>query len=351
MSWFSKNYEKAALGGAVAIALGLAYFGWSKFGAVDADFSTGLKGSGNSNTAVTGADLIPKALSSMKLDRSWSKADDNGRPVDLFTGIPLFVSKSEPEKPLDLLDPAAQPVHSPIPNTWWIENRLDPGFGDSPQRDPDQDGFSNLEEFNAKTDPNSAKSVPPVIAKLLYIKDESLAWVLRPGYDAGGSFPFNYEDSKRQVNKSGAEGVAVGSLFFEKEPMKNRFKLLGSEVRRELNKKINLEIEVTIVRIEDQRPNKKGVIYELPAPLQEQRKTEHLQYDRTAILSLEALGFQGKEFKVEENMTFSLPPGSDKKDYKVVRISPDSIQVEYPDSSGARKTVEIGKGSLPKLEP
>ena len=158
MSWFSKNYEKAALGGAVVVALGLAYLGWSKFGGVEEDFGTGLKGGGNNNTAVAGADLIPKALQSMKLDRTWKQALDGERPVDLFTGIALFIKSSDPEKPVDLLKDA--PVHPPIPNTWWLENRIDPGFADSPDRDPDGDGFSNIEEFNAKTDPNNAKSHP-----------------------------------------------------------------------------------------------------------------------------------------------------------------------------------------------
>ena len=348
MSWFSKNYEKAALGGAVAIALGLAYMGWSKFGAVEADFGTGLKGQGNSNTAVAKADLIPKAEASLKLDRAWSQADDAGRAVDLFTGIPLFVSSRAPEDPVDL--PKAEPVHPPIPNTWWIENRLDPGFGDSPSRDPDQDGFSNLEEFLAKTDPNTEKSVPSLIAKLLYVKDESLTWVLRPGYESGGgAFPFNYEDTKGQKNKTGVEGVVPGGLFFEKGAMTNRFKFLASEVRKELNKKINIEVDVTIVTIEDQRPNKKGVKYALPAPISEGRKNEFVKYDRTAILSLEALGLSGQEFKVEENTEFSLPPGADKKDYKVTKVTPESVEVEYTDSAGAKKTVEIAKGGFPTV--
>ena len=160
MSWFSKNYEKAALGGAVVLALGTVYLGWSKYESVQADFGTGLKGKGNSNTAVTAADLIPKALASGKRDQSWTQADLAGRPVDLFTGIPLFVSSKSPETPIDLLNKTEAPVHPPIPNSWWIENRLDPGFADSPSRDPDQDGFSNLDEFNAKTDPNNAKKFP-----------------------------------------------------------------------------------------------------------------------------------------------------------------------------------------------
>lgn len=351
MSWFSKNYEKAALGGAVAIALGLAYMGWSKFGGVDADFNTDLKGAGNNNTAVRGADLIPKAIASMKLDRTWTQGDVNGRPVDLFTGISLFVASAEPEKPLDPLDPTSAMVHPPIPNIWWIENRLDPGYGDSPARDPDQDGFSNLDEFTAKTNPNDAKSFPSLIAKLMYVKDESLTWVLRPGYESAGSFPFNYEDSKGGKNRTGPEGVAPNALFFEKGAMPNRFKLLGSEVRRVMDPKIHIEKDVTIVRIEDQRPNKKGTIYELPSPISDERKNEFLHYDRTAFLSLEALGFNGKEFKVEENSTFALPPGSDKKDYKVTKVTPESIEVEYTDAGGAKKSATIPKGSMPKIEP
>jgi len=350
MSWFSKNYEKAALGGAVAIALGLAYMGWSKFGSVEQDFNTILKGKGNSDPAVKGADLIPKALASAKLDHSWVKGDVAGRPVDLFTGIPLFVSSKAPDVPIDPLNKDEPPIHPPIPNLWWIENRLDPGYADSPSRDPDQDGFSNLEEFNAKTDPNNVKFYPALIAKLMYLKDESIAWVLRPGYDAGGgAFPFNYEDSARQTNKTGAEAVQPNALFFLKGPAKERFKLLGFEVRREKNTRINIEVEVTIVRIEDQRPNKKGMIYEVPAALSDQRKNEFLHFDRTAIFSLEALGFKGKDFKVEENTTFALPPDSTKKDYLAKKITPEAVEVEYTDESGAKKTVSISKGSMPQM--
>lgn len=348
MSWFQKNYEKAALGGAVAVALGLAYMGWSKFGSVDEDFSTVLSGAGNNNTAVRNADLIPQGMASLKRDRVLPQGMDGDRPVDLFTGIPLFVSSSAPEKSIDLLKDA--PVHPPIPNIWWIENRIDPGFADSPARDPDQDGFSNLEEFNGKTDPNDAKSYPPLIAKLMYAKDESLTWVLRPSFGDAGKFPFTYKDSKGAENKTGAaDMIAPDGLFFVKGAMMNRFKLLGSEVRKEMNRATKMEKDVTIVRIEDQRPNKKGVIYEIPSPLQEERMNEYLKYDRTAVLSLEALGLNGKEFKVEENTPFALPPDSGKKDFLLKTVTPESVVVEYTNPAGEKKSVTISKGSLPQI--
>lgn len=349
MSWFSTNYEKAALGGAVLVALGLAYMGWSKLGGVEEDFNLRLAGAGKNNPAVEGADLIPKAMQSMKLDHTWTQGVDGDRPVDLFTGIGLFIKSSEPDKAIDLIKGAE--VHDGIPNTWWLENHIDPGFADSPQRDPDEDGFSNLDEFTAKTDPNNAKSHPALIAKLMYAKDESLAWVIRPGYGTeNGGFSFSYEDNKGGKNRvSPGEEVMPGGLFFPKPPMKERFKLLGHEVRKEMNQAIHLEMETTYVRIEDQKSNKKGTVYEFPAPLNRDQRAKFQQYDRSAVLSLEALGLQGKEFKIEENTTFSLPPEAPRKDYLLKKVTPDSIIVEFPKADGSRDTVEIRKGGLPEL--
>jgi hypothetical protein len=349
MSWLSKHHEKVALGSAVAVALGLAYLGWSKINSVEEDFAASLKGVGNNKTAVDGADQVPKARQSLTLDRTWSQAADGDRSVDLFTGIPLFISSTDPNKGIDLLRDA--PLHPPIPNSWWFENRIDPGFADSPGQDPDADGFSNLEEFTAKTDPNNKNSIPPLIAKLMFVKDESLAWVIRPGYGSEGKFPFSYEDTKGRKNKvSAAEMIAPGGLFFAEPPMESRFKLLGSEIRKEYSQKTKAEMEVTIVLIEDQRPNKKGLVYELPSAFPEERKNEYSKYDRAAVLALEALGMEGREFKVEENTAFALPPENTNKNYLLKKVSPEAIVVEYPATDGSRKSIEIKKGQLPNFD-
>lgn len=351
MSWFSKNYEKAALGGAVLAALGLAYLGWSKLSGVEGEFGTGLKGAGNNNTAVPGAESIPMAIQSLKIDRSWTQGVDGERPVDLFTGISLFVARSAPDRSVDLLKD--EPVHPPIPNTWWIEKRLDPGFADSPDRDPDGDGFSNREEFLANTDPNSDESHPPLIGKLMYQRDDSLVWVIRPSFGSDGKFPFTFEDGKGNKNRvSAAKMIAPGEIFFPEEPMKNRFKLLGSEVRKVPNPRTKIDTDVTIVKIEDQRPNKKGTVYEFPSPMpDDDRKNLYLKYDRSAILTLEAIGNSGTEFTVEENTAFALPHEKGEKTYFLKSVTPDSITVEYPDADGARRTVEIRKGAFADLAP
>ena len=347
MSWISENYEKALVGGAVTVALGLGYLGWSGLQKVGDEFSDSSRGTGSNEASVQGADLIPKAEQSLALKREWEAGrDPEDRTVDLFTGVPLFIKSNAPDKPIDLLkDP---PVHPPIPNTWWLESRIDPGFENAPALDPDGDGFSNLEEYEAKSDPMNSHDHPPLIDKLRYVKDENLVWVLLPNFGDNGAFPFTYKDSRRGQNRiAGADPVKPGELFFRNGVQANRFKLLGHEVRREVNRALNAEMETTWVKVEDQRPNKKGRVYEYPAPLRDGRANDFRQFDRTAVFSLEALGQRASEFKVEENTTFALPVDAKEKNYLLKSITPEKVVIEFKDSDGAPLTVEIPRGGTP----
>ena len=350
MSWFSQNYEKAAIGGAALVAVGFAFLGWLKIGDVEADFSANTKGTGNNDPSIPHADLVPKAVSSLGLNRTWTQAETEGRAVDLFTGIPLHIARDHPDKPVDLR--ASGSIHPPIPNIWWIDNGLDPGFADSPSRDDDGDGYTNLEEFKGKTDPKDAKSHPPLIAKLKYEKDDSLNWFIRPGFPDGDNFTFQYGDSLggRNRSKTGAS-VKPGELFFTDGVMKNRFKYLGLERRREMNNAIHMEVEVIYARIEDQLPNKLGVVYEIPQ-FAEGRIQEFSKYDRSAVLTLEAAGNEGKKETVKENTPFALPFDGPNKDYLLKKVTPEAIEIETTDAAtGNKKTTTIRKGSFPETTP
>lgn len=350
MSWFSQNYEKAAVGGAALAAIGFAFLGWLKLGDVPADFSANTKGTGVTDPSIPDADLVPKAIASLALDRTWHQAEAENRPVDLFTGVPLFIARDHPDKPVDLY--TSPPVHPPIPNIWWIEHDMDPGFADSPSRDADEDGFTNLEEYKGKTDPKDAKSHPPLLAKLKFEKVESLNWCVRPGYPEGENFTGTYVDSLGGKNKTktGAS-VKPGEMFFADGVMKNRFKYLGLEKRREMNNAIHMEMEVTYAKIEDQLPNKKGVVYEIPQ-FAEGRQQEFSKYDRSAVLTLEAIGNAGKNETIKENTPFGLPFDAPKKDFLLKKVTPESIEIEATDgATGNKKTTTIRLGSFPEMTP
>ena len=205
MSWISDHYEKAALAGTLLIAVALGYTGLQSKNAVKTDFDRVPKGEGPDDPSIKNGDKVAIAKSSYQMNQKWNKAEPDGRPVDLFTGVPLFVDKANPKKPVDL--PKSPDIHPPIPNQWWIENRIDPGYGDSPQRDEDKDGFTNQEEFTAKTNPTDDRSHPNLIQKLVYLGDESVKWLLRPSGSPEAQQPevnFEYNDTKRVRAKTPA---------------------------------------------------------------------------------------------------------------------------------------------------
>ena len=351
MSWISENYEKAALGAAVLAAAGLAYSGWNKLNSIDTDFGSVAEGPpAKSDPGVKSADTVAKTKSSFQLKRECSKGKDEERAVDLFTGVALFVNKNDLKTPVDLIE--GKDVHSGIPNSWWIQYRIDPGFGDSPLRDEDEDGFSNEDEHTAKTDPSDKKNFPSLINKLTYVGEESVQWVLRPGFEsAGGSFTFTYGAGKEQNRVSAANPVPPGGVFFEQGAAMGRFKLLGSEKRRVMNQSIQAEEDVTFVRIEDQKPNKKGIVYEIPASFRVADQRKHARFDRTAVLTLAALGLADHEIKVEENTSFSLPIGDGKKPYKMKEVTPNRIVIEFTGEDGKVQTFEITKGATGPATP
>lgn len=343
MSWISEHYEKAALAGALLIAVGLGYSGLQSKSAVEVDFSDVPTGDGENDPSVRDGDKVATAKSSLQIKQQVIKGEIEGRPVDLFTGVPLFVNKNNLTEPVDL--PKSAEIHPPIPNQWWIDYRIDPGFGDSPQRDEDEDGFTNLEEYDAKTDPTDNRSHPNLIQKLVYLKNESIEWYVRPnGYptEEDKRMSFVYRDRQRnEIKTDAAAPIDVNGIFFSEGVAKDRFKYLGFENKKVRDERIDIEVDVIIVRIEDLKPNKKGMIYELPANFRLADVNKHSKFDRTAVLTLEALGFNGQEFRVEELTDFALPAGSENKRFRLMEVHADRIVVRETLEDGSHQTHQI----------
>jgi hypothetical protein len=114
MPSISENYEKVVLAGAVVAALGLGFFGWKSLSSVEEDFASAPIGAGKDDASVKGSDKVATAISSLTRPRVWTIAEADGRELDLFTGVPLFVNKKDTKNPVDLQK--SKEVHSSIPN-------------------------------------------------------------------------------------------------------------------------------------------------------------------------------------------------------------------------------------------
>ena len=358
-----QNYEKIILAVSAVAALGLAYLGYAKSSSVEEELAYSTKGAGNNNAAVVGAETLTDTLANVDKPIEYIRPDFNGRPGDTFVGVSLFAKKPEGDakvaKPVDpFLD---APIHAGIPNTWWLENNIDPGYGDSPERDEDKDGFSNREEFEAKTNPKDVNSFPALIDKLQFAKYESVGYFLwfssslgpqqyqfkivelPPAFESAtpaqqeaylGSSGLNFNRTK--------EYIGDNRNIFDEGFGKNRFKLKSVAEKEVTNAATNLTTKNDFATIEDLAPNKMEE-FVIPKTPRSRERPGTVRFDRTAVLVLNAAGEEGKEFKVAENTTFSLPSGKGDKAYLLKSVSAEKIVVEFKDAAGQTKSVEIKK--------
>lgn len=326
------------------IAAGL---GYSIFSSGDDPYAINPVKADN-DVSVPGTEIIGRIQKSFTEPHEIVKPDLDGRKVDLFTGVALFSKKDDPGNPVDLLK--SDPVHPGIENLWWLKYNLDPGFSDSPDQDPDKDGFTNREEHAAGTDPTEFKEHPDPISKLKLVGVRTTQVHIKPQDFGGGKFMFKLE-SKGEVplnrmNQANPQPIGPGQMIpFDRPLMKDRFKLLDVEEREIERSGIKQKVKVWI--FEDQKPNKKGTKYEFDSRgnLFGLRNRSRGIMDSTAELLLDALGQAGNPFKVEENTRFSLPfdPNAKEKPYllKKVDIDNKTIDIEYTDKDGKTQIKQL----------
>jgi len=346
MSKLPKNFEKALIGVAGVAALGFAALGFMKSSAVETDFAYQAKGTGKDDPTIPEAEATSKAVGSLTANRAIEQAEDGDRKVDLFTGIPLFANKNAPNTPIDLVK--GPMVHAPIENTWWIETGADVTYANSLSRDDDSDGYTNLEEWEAKTHPVDPKSVPPLVKKLAYVKDESTKWYVPFGLESGGKWAPKLlgeaPDKKKFANRvSAVEMLSPGDTFFKDGAMAGRFKFTGIIQKEVVSQRTNSTQTVNVAEYEELKPNKAGIKYQSQAGLPEAEIDANAYFDRIAVLDLQAIGEKGKQFKVEEGTKFALPSGATEKKYLMKKITPTSIEVEFDNDKGEKETLEIPK--------
>jgi hypothetical protein len=224
MNWVKQKYDIVIL--AVATLLLVSNAGWIVMNRME-------------QSAVQTSLIVPKenAIPALSLDavRQASVLADSPAKwksgSDLPEGTPergsLLVSRRYLLKDGKLIDPlseGSEQLHPPITNDWLLANGLDYTDMNIKEKDSDGDGFSNLEEFEKKTNPNDPKDAPASFNKLKLVGFKPVPFRLEFKGDPSGDgkeFQINLKDLKgsarSQYRKLGdqIEGAPYKILKYE----------------------------------------------------------------------------------------------------------------------------------------
>ncbi|WP_461784350.1 Amuc_1099 family pilus-like system protein [Prosthecobacter sp.] len=323
------NYEKVILTISSLLAIGAAGFLIFQSSAFEDSLLLPQGASRNDLNAPDNAAVVT-GIDTLKKKYAWLSPDRSGKPVPLNKSVLLVMKSGEL---FDLLLPEPQ-LRPPMTNLFLtgdrtknppeaeLPNLYSPNVGDL---DADNDGFSNLDEFTAKTDPRSDSSLPPLTNKLVLRQRISHDYILVLKGGSDGTFQIQrLQPSKGSVFKPLNE-----EFGFDKGV--TRFKLLEAQKQTIQHPTLG-PMEAYVVKALDLSTNK-------PFELVQGKETNLAEYEaelefrwkqRQPIpgvkegktFQLPGLGKTYHIWKLEENKAVISPLGSDGKP------TPEKIEIQ-----------------------
>jgi len=297
MDWIKKNYERVLLGLAALVLIGSGAWLSLQASSFSGNFAERNSPKKPDNTVVA-PDLksIEEASARTSSPGTWTPHEGA-----------LFVSRPYVLKDGKLFDPVegGEDLHPPIKNAWLMKYNLDYSAPDIKDQDPDNDRFSNLEEFLAQSDPTSEKSVPPYYLKLRLTKFDPVPFRLKFSGDSGDGVTFiiNARDAKART-----QFVKLGDPI-EKTP----YKVLSYEKKTE--NKNDMEVDVSVLTIENTETGQK-------IPLVFNKEAD----DPTSYGEFLYL-YDNSKLRVKKDDEFTLTPDTARK-YKLIDISAQEAQIQ-----------------------
>lgn len=236
-------------------------------------------------------------------------------PSDPSKRASAFVSRPYILKDGKLFDPidGGEDLHPPLPNAWIIANGLDYSDPAIKESDPDGDRFSNLEEFQAGTNPADSKSQPPAATKLRLVEFTPIPFRIEfkgdPSGD-GNEFQINLKDLKGQARtqyKKLGDTLDVG-------PDRPPYKIAAYQAKESPNERGSV-VNTSELTIENTATGEKILL------------VYNRETNDPASVGIFRNELTGEQFMVRKGQEFEFPAGSAAM-FKVVDISAAGAQIE-----------------------
>jgi hypothetical protein len=304
MDWIKRNYDRVILVllGVVAIACaGVIIASALSFNEIFASRNSSQPPSKKFDEPAT--ERVKQRLELAKSPSQWLASDGS-----LFVSVPYVVNEAgELIKPTG---PGQPPIHPPVENKWLFDYQLPWDNPDVLQMDPDGDGFNNLEEFLAHTNPLETKSKPFFASKLRLREFIKKPFRLKfSGIPGGGDI---YSINTRDL-RSPTQFVRIGEMI-EGTP----YKVLSYE-QKNVRRESGVEVDISELVIENQEDMRKVVLV-----------LDQEVDDPTHIAKFVYL-YDNSELQVKKGEEFSVKPEEHLK-YKLIDISETEALIQQAGS-------------------
>lgn len=343
MDWIKKNPSQLALALVAVIAIAATALLYGKVSGFASNFE-GIRGTSVSKSPVErlNTEALDAASKAIQTPVAWEPAKGSGK---------LFISKFYALKDGKLIRPEGTMFHPPVTNKWLLKYNLDPLSSSILNDDPDQDGFTNLDEWmgldglshldsngqivmgadgqplpDDSTDPTKADSHPPYHTKLELAKVVYIPFRLRlMSYDINPRKPAEVTVAINTIDRGGR------TLFIEvgKEIPGTRF-TTESFKQKEVPGKDGTTTDASELTIKNTETGEKVAL-----PLKQVVDSPdsyaifHYKWKKPGVA-------ETPDFSKRRGDTFFLQPDTDKI-YKLEEIKGQDAVVTLP--NGAKKTL------------
>jgi hypothetical protein len=330
MDWVKKHYDIALLALATLVLVANAALILQKTGTASESISIPPKPPRSDEFQAPDLAAISTATAAAAQPATWSHNATSDSQGSLFVSRTYILGKDDAGTPR-LIDPVegGENLHPPITNAWLIRYGLDYSDPGIKERDNDNDGFTNLEEFIAdpKTNPIDPKSTPPSFTKLqlLAFQPKPFRLVFKgDGGTDGKEFQINFKDLKgtarTQYKKAGEkiDGAPYKVDKYVPKPGPNGVNASGDKSELVIE---NLETGETLVLVYNQ---------ELDDP------TSFGEFRNQLT---------GETFTLKKGEEFSIPP--DPAKFKLIDIDTTSAQIQDVATGHTSKVVKADTQAAP----